>query len=237
MGSLYGLGALTVHITSAASRDGCGEEPLKNGEQQAQADKKSPAERTAQLLGHRIRIEALTILIERVASASEIAGETGDTVQLVSNHLRLLKQADAIEPVKTEKRGPVEEVYYRATRRPELTHEEWLVLSHKQKQELAVMSVRNLFAESLSAVETGNMVRDEEMYWWWKAVLLDQKGREEVKQEQDAHTARLLEIEAVSNARLVQAGQRAQPTPTVMAVLGFHRARPKPVNEIAQYTS
>jgi DNA-binding transcriptional ArsR family regulator len=176
-------------------------------------------------------------LIERVASATEIAYETGDLAQSVSNHLRPLREADAIEVVKTERRGPVEEVYYRATRRPELTHEEWLALSYKQKEELAVMSVRNLFAESLAAVDGGTMMYDEEMYWWWKAAQLDPQGREELRRAQDEHVARVLEIEASSNARLVQAGDCAPRTPTVIAVLGFNRARPNPVNEIVQHTS
>lgn len=193
---------------------------------------KTAAEKAAHCLGHRIRVEALTILIEHPASPKEIAEEIGESLQLVSYHIRILAEGNAIELVQEVKRGAVNEHFYRATRRPELTHEEWQELSNRHKQELAVMSVRNLFAENLASVESGRMIADEEMYYWWKAASLDEKGREEMRLEQDAHTARIQEIEAKANARMVASGETAQSVPTVVAVLGFNRAREVPVNEV-----
>jgi len=199
----------------------------------ASAAKKTPAERAAKALGHRIRVEALIILIEKVASPSQIAEELGHSLQNVIYHMKVLRENEAVELVeRREARGGVPENFYRAAKRPELTHEEWLQLSEAHKQELALISVRNLFAESLSSVEHGSMVTDEEMYWWWKAALFDAQGREEVRKEQDAHVARLLAIEARSNARAVESRGSLDQEPTVLGVLGFNRARPGPVNEI-----
>lgn len=191
----------------------------------------SPPERAAHVLGHRIRVEALTILIERASSSKLIAAEIGESVQLVAYHLKIMREEEAIELVKTVPRGAVSERFYRATMRPELTHEEWVGLSMRHKQELAVIGVRNLFAESLSSIETGRMVTDEEAYYWWKAVPLDALGREEIRKEQDAHTARILEIEAKANARLVESQGSHRHVPTVVAVLGFDRGRQTPVSD------
>jgi DNA-binding transcriptional ArsR family regulator len=198
-----------------------------------QVDRKSPTERAAHLLQHWIRVEALTILIERVASPSQIASELGVSLQVVVFHMDALVKGDAIELVEEKKRGPVNEHFYRATRRPEISHEEWLKLSLVHKQELAVMGVRNLFAEALASVNSGKMLDDPEMYWWWKAASLDPEGRQEVRAEQDAHVARLLEIEARSNARAVESRGALEQEPAVLAVMGFDRARRKPVDEIA----
>lgn len=191
----------------------------------------SPPERAAHVLGHRIRVEALTILIERASSSKLIAAEIGESVQLVAYHLKIMREEEAIELVRTVPRGAVNERFYRATMRPELTHEEWMSLSLRHKQELAVIGVRNLFAESLSSIETGKMVTDEDVYYWWKAVPLDAQGREEIRQEQDAHTARILEIEAKVNARLVESQGSLRQVPTVVAVLGFDRGRQTPVSD------
>lgn len=194
--------------------------------------KKPPAPRAAALLAHPIRVRALTILVDRLASPTEIAEEIGETVQLVNHHIKVLRDGDAVELMKTVKRGGADEHFYRATRRPELTHEEWLELSDAHKEELLLVGIRNFFAESLASVETGKMVKDPHIYWWWKAVLLDEQGQEERKKEQDLHVARLLEIEARSNARVVQSEVKAQPVPAVLGVIGFDRARSGAVNEI-----
>ncbi len=193
---------------------------------------KSPSEVAAHCLGHRIRVEALTILIERAASPKEIAAEIGEGLQLVTYHIGILVEGNAIELIEEKKRGAVNEHFYRATMRPELSHDEWLELSPRHKQELAIISVRHLFAENLSSLESGKMTEDEEMYYWWKAVLLDTQGREEVRMAQDAHAARLLEIEAKANARAVESKGAVPQAPTVLAILGFDRGRTKPVNDI-----
>ncbi|MGN6816546.1 MAG: hypothetical protein ACTHK3_10765 [Solirubrobacterales bacterium] len=192
---------------------------------------KPPASRAAALLAHPIRVLALTILVDRVASPAQIAEEIGETVQLVNNHIKVLRDGDAVELMKTVKRGGANEHYYRATRRPELTHDEWLELSDAHKVELLLVGIRNFFAESLASVEAGKMVKDPHIYWWWKAVLLDQEGQEEKKQEQDRHVARLLEIEARANARVVESEGKAQAAPAVLGVMGFNRARSNAVNE------
>ena len=188
---------------------------------------KSPAESAAYCLGHWIRVEALTILVGEVASPKQIAEAIGDevSVQLVSYHIRILDEQQAVELVKTEKRGSVDERFYRATMRPELSHDEWLELSPRHKQELAIISIRDLFAENLSSVESGEMTADDKIHYWWKSVLLDGESRDEVRQEQERHTARLLEIEAKANARAIESRGTLQQTPTVLAALAFNRGQ------------
>jgi DNA-binding transcriptional ArsR family regulator len=217
------------------SKRGSGPHPLEEAlstQTKKKKRPKSPTEQAAYCLGHRIRVEALAILIERVASPRQIAAEIAEDLQLVCYHIDILRDANAIELIREEKRGAANEHFYRATMRPELSHEEWQELTLRHKQELAIISVRNLFSENLLSVESGRLVDDDEMFYWWKAVWLDPEGREEVRLEQEGHIARLLEIEAKANARTVGAKELLRQVPTVIAALGFDRGRAKPAHDI-----
>ena len=60
--------------------------------------------RLIRALGHPIRVRALTILNERVASPNELARQLGAHLGSVSYHVRILLELGAIELVKTEPR-------------------------------------------------------------------------------------------------------------------------------------
>jgi DNA-binding transcriptional ArsR family regulator len=189
-------------------------------------------ERAAYALSHKVRVRALMILVERVASPIQIARDIGLRLQTVVYHVGILYDEGLIDLVDTrEGSGPTEH-FYRAAVRPEISHAEWLKLSDTHKDELCVIGAQNLFAEYLGSVEAGAMRRDDEVYQWWMAPLLDRQGREEVKIEQDGHVARILNIVTRANARVVGSGGKLKQAPTVIAVLGFDRGRPGPLNEI-----
>lgn len=194
---------------------------------------KTVVELAAFALGHRIRIEALTIFNERVASATEVSKETGEDLNLVSHHVKELREAGCIELVKTEPRGGSFERFYRAVRRPEIDDEEWWALTDEDRREISAAGLRNLMAEGLASIQTGKMSADPEMCVWWKAASLDAQGRKEAAEEQAESLGRLLEIEARANERMAEAGKEEERgVSTVLAVLGFTRSRNgKPLGE------
>lgn len=187
--------------------------------------KKSLGEMAAFAVGHRIRINALTIFNECVASPLEVSRATGEDLNQVVHHVNELFKAGCIELVKTEPRGGATEHFYRAVRRPELTDEEWEALPDKDKREIATAGLRNLFGEGLASVDVGKMSTDPHMRVWWKAANLDAQAREESAQEQAESIERQLQIEIESNKRMAEAGEEDMVPSTVVAVLSFTRSR------------
>lgn len=68
-------------------------------------------------LGHPLRVRILTVLNDRVASPNELSKELEEGLSQVSYHIKVLKDFEMIEMVKTEPRRGAVEHYYRATSR------------------------------------------------------------------------------------------------------------------------
>ena len=92
-------------------------------------DKKSKStgvdQRLVKALAHPLRVEILTILNERMASPNELSKELEEGLSQVSYHVKVLKDFECIEMVKTEPRRGAVEHYYRATARAFLTDRDW----------------------------------------------------------------------------------------------------------------
>jgi DNA-binding transcriptional ArsR family regulator len=74
--------------------------------------------RLIKALGHPVRVRALEILNERVASPSELAKELAEPLGNVAYHVKILEENDAIELVRTAPvRGALEH-FYRARIQP-----------------------------------------------------------------------------------------------------------------------
>jgi hypothetical protein len=189
-------------------------------------------------VGHRIRINALTIFNERVASPNEVSKEIREDLNQVVHHVNELFKAGCIELVRTVPRGGAVEHFYRAVRRPELSDEEWEALPDKDKRAIATAGLRNLFGEGLASVQTGKMSTDPNMRVWWKAANLDAQGRQESAEEQAESIERQLQIEVRSNKRMAEAGKGNMAPSTVVAVLGFTRSREgQPAGELPTESS
>lgn len=186
---------------------------------------KSLVEMAAFVLGHHIRINALTIFNERVASPLEVSKEIREDLNQVVHHVNELLKAKCVELVKTEPRGGATEHFYRAVRRPELSDEEWNALSDQDKREISTAGLRNLFGEGLASVQAGKMSADPYMRVWWRAANLDAQARQESAKEQAESIERQLQIEVRSNKRMAEAGEGNMAPSTVVAVLGFTRSR------------
>jgi hypothetical protein len=168
-------------------------------------------------------MEALTIFNERVASPKEVADEIGVSLNKAGHHIKELLDADCVELVRTEPRGGSVEHFYRGIRRPELSDEEWRATPEESQRRIVATVVRNLIAETLSAIRSGKMVADRFLRLSWKSVSLDAQAREEVADEQRESLERLRRIEVDSAQRMIESGEEG--VSTVVAVLGFTRSR------------
>lgn len=184
---------------------------------------KTLEETQAFAVGHTVRIEALTLFNERVASPKDVAELTGVSLSQAGHHVKELREAGCIEFVRQEPRGGAVEHFYRANKRPELTDEEWALLPDKTRRQLVAAVFRNLIAEGLSAIRSGKMSADRFMRMSWKSMNLDAQGRQEAADEQRESLERLQRIETAANKRMNKSGEKG--VSTIIAVLGFTRSR------------
>lgn len=174
-------------------------------------------------VGHEIRIEALTIFNERVASPKDVADALGIALNKAGHHVKILLAEDCIELVKVEPRGGSAEHFYRGIKRPELSDEEWEATPDRTRRKIVAAVVRNLIAEMLSSIRSGKMSSDRHLWLSWKAMTLDAQGRREAAEEQRDSLERLKQIEVDSNKRMSASGEKG--VSTIISVLGFARSR------------
>src|SRR3954454_2182147 len=90
---------------------------------------KSPQEVLVKALNHPVRVKALTILTERIASPKEISDEAEIPLSNVSYHVRVLEDLGLVEIMEEESvRGAVAH-FYKAVERPLIHSADWEKLS------------------------------------------------------------------------------------------------------------
>lgn len=174
-------------------------------------------------VGHEVRIEALTILNERVASPKEIAETLNIDLNKAGHHVKILLDEGCIELVKIEPRGGSAEHFYRGVKRPELSDEEWEATPDPRRRKIVAAVFRNLIAEGLSAIRAGKMSADRFLRLSWKSMNFDAQARQEAADEQRESLERLKKIEEGAAHRMSESGEKG--VSTVIAVLGFTRSR------------
>src|SRR3954454_15902471 len=111
--------------------------------------------RIAKALAHPLRARILQRLGERVASPGELAVELDAPLGVVSYHVRMLRDYDCIELVRTEPvRGALQH-FYRATARPNLDESQWRTLPAGLRKELAGATIGELVGDLAAAAEVG----------------------------------------------------------------------------------
>lgn len=187
---------------------------------------KSVEERVGYALGHRIRVEILTLLNEGVYTADDIASLIGESRQNVHHHLRELLDAASIEIARVEKRRNADLHYYRAVEMPDYREEELEAMTAEQRQATAGLIVQHATAEIMAALAAGKLSNDPQVCLAWRWLNLDEQGRRELGEEQLRWWERAQEIEAEATNRRAESGEDA--TSYIVAEWGFERARKAP---------
>src|SRR6201992_2518381 len=103
--------------------------------------------RIAKALAHPLRARIRQRLGERVAAPSDLADELGAPLGVVSYHVRMLREYECIELVRTEPRRGALQHYYRATARPKLEDQQWRSLPSSLRRELAGTLLTDLVSD------------------------------------------------------------------------------------------
>src|ERR1700709_2966673 len=111
--------------------------------------------RIAKAWAHPLRARILQRLGERVASPGDLALEVGAPLGVVSYHVRMLRDHDCVELVRTEPRRGALQHFYRATARPNLDEEQWRTLPSGLRRELSGETIQELVTDLGHAAAAG----------------------------------------------------------------------------------
>lgn len=173
-------------------------------------------QRLVKALAHQLRVEILTILNERMASPNELSKELDEGLSQVSYHVKVLKDFDCIEMVKTEPRRGAVEHYYRATSRAFLTDRDWQSLPASVKPGVSYSSVKMIFDDVLGALTGGTFDARDDRHLSWTPGVVDQQGWEESADLANETLERILKIHAGSAKRLAKTGEEGIPSTSVV---------------------
>jgi DNA-binding transcriptional ArsR family regulator len=106
-------------------------------------------------IGHPLRMQLLARLNERVASPVELARELDESVQLVSYHVRILRDLGFVELVSTTPRRGAIEHHYRAVRRPYFSDDDYASLPANARAAIAGTALEQIIRHATAAHEAG----------------------------------------------------------------------------------
>jgi DNA-binding transcriptional ArsR family regulator len=187
-------------------------------------------EMVAHAISHRIRVQILFVLNEGIYSPTEVAEIIDVPLNSVSNHMRSLADRGSIEIVDTRMRRNAAQHFYRATQVPEYSKEDVEAMTIFEAQVTAGLIIQSLFTEVMASLRAGRMSNDPGVCLCWDRLHVDEQGRREVAEEQEASWHRLVKIEEESLVRAAESGEET--VSYVTSSLGFERARkaPRPTN-------
>jgi DNA-binding transcriptional ArsR family regulator len=113
-------------------------------------------ERLAKALSHRSRVRILQRLEETgEASPQALAQALGEPLGKISYHVRILRDLDCVELVRTETRRGALAHFYRATAGPWLDDEQWAGLSAGMRRETVSRTLSEIIEQAAAAGREG----------------------------------------------------------------------------------
>jgi DNA-binding transcriptional ArsR family regulator len=169
---------------------------------QREAASRSIEQRIVKALGHPLRVRILTVLNDRVASPNELHKQLEEGLSQVSYHIKVLRDFEMIEQVKTEPRRGAVEHFYRATNKvfiPSWVAKAWPKSARSGVastilEEVEVDLVESIKADLFNDRPDHVVTRDPR--------TLDGKGREEAEEAAADFFKRYEEIGLESDRRL-----------------------------------
>ena len=177
--------------------------------------------RIAKALAHPLRARILQRLGERVASPSDLAAELGAPLGVVSYHVRMLRDYDCIELVRTEPRRGALQHFYTATARPNLDEDQWRTLPSGLRGELTGETLTDLVSDLAQAADAGTLEHPE-VVLSRTPLELDERGFKKLNKLLTRAREQALAIAADSATRHTE--KATDVFPTELGVLHFKRA-------------
>jgi DNA-binding transcriptional ArsR family regulator len=173
-------------------------------------------QRLVKALAHPLRVEILTILNERMASPNELSKELDEGLSQVSYHVKVLKDYECIELVKTEPRRGAVEHYYRATARAFLGDSDWATLPASVKPGVSTSVLQLALENVTNALQHGTFDARSDRHLSWTPGLVDEQGWNEMVDLLANTLEQAISIQSKSVSRLAKSGEEGIPSTVVI---------------------
>ncbi len=169
----------------------------------------------AAAMSHPTRVQAMSILGERVASPRELAAEMGEPLNNVTYHLNQLRDLGCIELARTERRagGRVLERFYRTAQRAYFDDAAWDALDAKGRLGVVSAIIRMMSKDLATAMSSATFFSEDDKHISRWPVQVDQEGWDEISEVLERTSHELFEVEervAERRAEGVEASIRAK---------------------------
>jgi DNA-binding transcriptional ArsR family regulator len=193
------------------------ESPLAaKGKTKAKKKQTGVDQRLVKALAHPLRVEILIILNERMASPNELSKELEEGLSQVSYHVKVLKDFECIEMVKTEPRRGAVEHYYRATARAFLSDSDWKKLPDSIKPGMSASFVKMLIDDVASALQGGTFDSRDDRHISWTPGMVDAQGWKESVDLVNETLKKVISIHSGSAKRLAKSDEDGIPATVVL---------------------
>jgi DNA-binding transcriptional ArsR family regulator len=173
-------------------------------------ERRKASENRIKAMSHPLRAAVLRILAERTASPAEMARELEEELSNVSYHAKQLVGFECAELVSTKPvRGALEH-FYRATARHLIDTEEWEELDPMIAEDLVCEFMQKILDDFITSARAGIVGADKNFQLTRTLLVLDEEGMQEVLEAHERTRKEILEIEARSAARLVEASEAGE---------------------------
>ena len=168
-------------------------------------------ERVAKALSHRLRLRILERLTEHgVASPSELAAALGEPLGNVSYHVRMLRELDCLELVRTEPRRGALEHFYRGRVSPWLNDEQWAQLPATFRRKTLARTLSEILEAAAGAGRQGGF-DGPDSHVSRIELAIDEAGSLEIAALLNETREAALRIHAASASRRAERGLDASP--------------------------
>src|SRR3954453_12482041 len=157
-------------------------------------------QRIMKALSHPLRVRMLTLLNQKVSSPSELAEELDEPLGNVSYHMRFLPDPNMVKLVRTEPRRGAVEHYYEALEPPLISDDDWAQLPAALRRSLSDSVLSEVAKDLRAAGKAGGFDR-ENMHLTRNALMLDQRGWDELSTLLDGVVTKARDIQEQSNKR------------------------------------
>jgi DNA-binding transcriptional ArsR family regulator len=174
--------------------------------------------RVVKALSHPLRLEILAILNDRMASPNELSRELEEGLSQVSYHVKVLRDFDMIEMVKTEPRRGAVEHYYRASEEVFISSEQLQLMPKSAQKGVWAPVLADIEQDVSTSLKAGTFDRRPDFVVARDTRILDGKARLEAEQLSAEFYERFKELE-VDTDRRRQAGEDDGEVVTTTAAL------------------
>lgn len=164
-------------------------------------------EQLIHVMSHRLRVQALTVLSDRIASPKEIAKQLGARLSVVSHHVKELLNAGLIELVDEQPRRGTVEHFYRSILRPLLGNEEWEKLSLEERKQFSAWIVQLVMGDIAKAMDAGTFDARMERHATRVPLYVDEEGWRELVQIHATALDAEFQVQAASAERMAKSGE------------------------------